>query len=160
MNLRDITCKELILTELKSEIRAEVLREMLNVVAARRGLNSPQVETYLAEILRRHDRSPSGLGRGLAFPNARLEEIERPALAIGLSRRGLDFESRDGKPAHVIFMYLGRSQPPPEERQMLTRLSTSLGGPDHAARFMAATTADDVWEAVLAMDRPEPVAAR
>ncbi len=160
MTIRDIMDKELILADLKSELCTDALRELVELIASRRGLTPLESEQCLFEVLRRHDRFPSGLGRGLAFPNARLTGIEKPLMAIGLSRDGLDFQAPDGRLAHVIFLYLGRAIPPPEERRMLTRLSASLSHSKNAERLMAASTVDELWETVMSLDAPEQAILR
>jgi PTS system fructose-specific IIC component len=160
MRLEDIAAKDLVLLELQSVLRTDAIRELVELISGKRGYSGLVREEYLSEILRRHERAPSGLGHGLAFPNARISNLDKPALAIGLSRRGLNFQARDGRPAHVIFLYLGRSNPPDEEKRMLSCLSRALADPKTADAFMAASTLDEVWKAVLAIDGNQRVGAR
>lgn len=159
MLLRDTTGRDLISAGLRSELPAGALRELLDLAAGRLGLEAQERDAVLAEVLKRNDRIPCGLGRGLAFPNARIAGLAAPTLAIGVSRRGLDFRARDGKPAHVIFLYLGRAEPSDEERQMLSRVSQALADAGTTEALMAASTADEIWEAVLAIDAREKARA-
>jgi len=160
IKLQDIAGKELVIEDLKAELRTDALRELMELVARKRGLSALQKESYLGEILRRHERVPSGLGRGLAFPNARISDLKMPILTVGLSRRGLDFQARDGKPAHVILLYLGCSPPSEDERRMLSRLSLALADPRTAEMLGGCSTADEVWEAIVAIDGQPKVGAR
>lgn len=159
MRLVDITGKDLIDPDLGAALRTDALRALVELLGRQRGYTALQKEEYLAEVLKRHSRVPSGLGRGLAFPNARIANLGQPALAVGLSRKGLDFQARDGKPAHVVLLYLGRAKPPEEERRMLWRLSEALSDPKPAETLVAASTVDDVWKALAAIDAPEKIGA-
>jgi len=159
MRLKDITRRNLVLLELESKLSTDAIRELMDLVSLRMGYARLESESILTNILRRHERAPSGLGKGLAFPNARIPRLDRPALAIGLSKRGLDFLARDGQPAHVIFLYLGRADPPEGERRMLCRLSSSLADPKTAEAFTMASTLEEVWNAILSIDGNERVGA-
>lgn len=48
----------------------------------------------------------TGLGSGLAVPHARLEGLAGPAVGVGISRAGIDFDAPDGRPAHLVFLLL------------------------------------------------------
>jgi PTS system fructose-specific IIC component len=157
MLLRDITTKDLIQDNLRADLRTDALRELIELAGRQRGFTALERESYLAEVLKRHDRTPSGLGRGIAFPSARIEELKEPTLAVGLSRKGLDFQARDGKRAHVILLYLGRLTPSAEEREMLSRLSRALADPGTADLLLAASTANEAWDAIVAIDVREGV---
>lgn len=160
MKLCDITGQDLVIEDLKAGLRTDALREILELVGRKRGLRLLEVETYLAEVLRRHDRIPSGLGRGLAFPNARLSDLKRPILAVGLSRRGLDFQARDGRPAHVVLLYLGRVNPPEDEGRMLGRLSRALSDPGVVELLMGSSSAEEILKALVSIDTQDSVPAR
>jgi mannitol/fructose-specific phosphotransferase system IIA component (Ntr-type) len=46
------------------------------------------------------------VGNGLAIPHARLGDIKRPAIAVGLCPRGMDFDAPDGQPVFVVILVL------------------------------------------------------
>lgn len=152
MKLQDITGPDLIVENLQAERRNDALRELMAVVAARHGGTTSRVEAYLWEVQRRHNLMPSGLGRGLAFPNARIADLPSPVLAIGVSRRGIDFQAADRCAAHVILLYLGRANPPDDERQMLAELSSALRTDGVIDALLQATTAEEVWQSILRID--------
>jgi mannitol/fructose-specific phosphotransferase system IIA component (Ntr-type) len=62
--------------------------------------------TIAAAVLEREELMPTGIGKGMAVPHARLDGLEKPLVAVGLSEAGLDFDAPDGGQAHIIFLIL------------------------------------------------------
>jgi mannitol/fructose-specific phosphotransferase system IIA component (Ntr-type) len=88
---------------LQGKTRPEVIAELVQAGAKAAGLSA---ETILGAVLEREELMPTGIGKGLAVPHARLPGLEKPLVAVGFSEGGLDFESPDGEPAHIIFLIL------------------------------------------------------
>ena len=57
-------------------------------------------------VLARESQGPTGLGDRIAVPHARLDSLDKPVVAVGLSRHGIDFDAPDGLPAQLIFLIL------------------------------------------------------
>ena len=58
----------------------------------------------LDAILNREKQGSTGLGNGIAIPHARTDGVRDVAVALGVSASGMDFDSADGKPCHLIFL--------------------------------------------------------
>ena len=63
-------------------------------------------DTALADILAREGYLSTGLENGLAIPHAKTDGIDKLGMVFGLKREGVNFESLDEKPAHLIFLVL------------------------------------------------------
>ena len=46
----------------------------------------------------------AGIGGGIAMPRARLTDLVRPLVAVGISKSGIHFDAPDGRPVHVVFL--------------------------------------------------------
>jgi mannitol/fructose-specific phosphotransferase system IIA component (Ntr-type) len=55
-------------------------------------------------IIRREELGPTGIGEGVAIPHAWHPALERAVGALAVSRRGLDFESLDRRPVHIVVL--------------------------------------------------------
>ena len=75
-------------------------------------------------------RAPTGLGDEVAIPHAAVEGLERPLLALGRSRGGIDFDAPDGRPARVVFLLLI----PPKAYEEEVRILASIARATHDAR--------------------------
>lgn len=57
-------------------------------------------------VLTREENVVTALGRGFACPHARVSYDEDLVASIGWSPTGIDYGAPDGKPVHIIVMYL------------------------------------------------------
>ena len=87
-------------------------------------------EAILAAVLDREAKGSTGLENGIAIPHARTAGVGDVVCALGISRAGIDFDSVDGKPCHLVFLILA---PPEESTKYLKALSAvALVGRDAA----------------------------
>lgn len=96
---------------------AELARAV--VVGARTPLDA---EAIRASAWAREKLVSSGIGQGVAVPHARLPGLSQPLVAIGRSRRGIDFDSRDGEPARLVVLLVT----PLENAELQLRLLASV----------------------------------
>ena len=57
-------------------------------------------------LLERESLGSTGIGDGLAMPHAKINGIHKCLVSLGISKVGVDFDSMDGKPAHIITLLL------------------------------------------------------
>lgn len=91
------------IAELSSDDPREAIEELSAVAAKAAGLPAEEIA---AAVWRREQMMPTGLGKGVATPHARIPGLKTPVVAVGLSRDGVEFDSPDGEPAQVVFLTL------------------------------------------------------
>ncbi|MBF0290797.1 MAG: cation:proton antiporter [Nitrospinae bacterium] len=91
------------IAELTSDDPREAIVELSAVAARAAGLPA---EAIADAVWRREKMMPTGLGKGVATPHARIPGLKTPVVAVGLSREGVEFDSPDGAPAQVVFLTL------------------------------------------------------
>ncbi len=101
--LRDFLSARGFVAELRAGTREAAIRELARAVAP---VTSVPAEVLASAVLERERIAASGLADGLAMPNARLDEVKQPVVALGLSRHGLDFDAPDGGQAHIVCLVL------------------------------------------------------
>jgi len=103
VTLKEIVSSESFLLNLKSDTKNSVLNEMCEVAAA---LVANAPERLLRLVNERERVVHSGWRSGVAVPSARVDGLLRPVVVIGKSEKGIDFNSRDGRPAKLIVLIL------------------------------------------------------
>jgi len=103
VSLKESVSSELFLSNLTSDTKNGVLREMCDVAAPLVG-NAP--ERFFRLVSERERVTSSGWRFGVAVPYARVDGLSRPIVAIGRTEKGIDFNSRDGRPAKLIVLIL------------------------------------------------------
>jgi len=68
----------------------------------------------------------TGVGGGIAIPHGRCAGVHDCAIAIGVSKNGVDFGSMDGLPVHVIFLLAVQQAPGFPYARLLARVMQFL----------------------------------
>ena len=103
VSLKEIVSSQLFLASLTSDTKNGVLREMCDVAGPLVG-NAP--ERLFRLVSERERVTSSGWRSGVAVPYARVEGLLRPLVVIGKTEKGIDFGSRDGRPARLVVLIL------------------------------------------------------
>ena len=103
LTLKEIVTSELFFTHLVTGSKTGVLLEMCEKAAVLAG-NAP--ERFFRLVSERERVTSSGWRFGIAVPYARVNGLLHPLVAIGKADKGVDFGSRDGRPAKLIVLIL------------------------------------------------------
>lgn len=94
---------------LKSSIKYDVLKELVKILKDSGKIKDSK--TALSDIIKREDLASTGLGEGIAVPHAKTAAVKNLTIAVGLSPKGIDFDSLDNEPSHIFFLLLA----PPDQ---------------------------------------------
>ncbi len=92
------------------------------------------------------------LERGVAFPHARVENLEAPLISFGYSKKGVFFNEGDKYPVKIFFLILVPMKDPILQLQILAQLSSLLSNKTARSRLTAAKTPEEVAEVILAFE--------
>ncbi len=124
MKIFDLLFPETVVEELKAKTKDEVIRELARVVAG----NCEEIAPLeLAKILlERESLGSTGIGEGVAIPHGKYPGIKFLTGALGRSTKGIDFQSMDGKPAHLFFLLVAPENSAGLHLKALARISRLL----------------------------------
>jgi PTS system nitrogen regulatory IIA component len=123
MKILDTLEQGAIIGELNASDKKGVLEELTAPLAPASGVNH---EEMVRVLLERERLGSTGIGGGIAIPHGKLKSIESLLMGFGRSRQGVDFETMDGKPAHIFFLLLAPEDSTGAHLKMLARLSQLL----------------------------------
>ncbi len=83
--------------------RWEAVQELCAAVAKPAGIDA---ETLAKAVWQREQLMPTGLANRVAIPNARIPGLKQAVAALGVSRRGIDFDAPDGQSAQIVCLVL------------------------------------------------------
>lgn len=61
-------------------------------------------DAYVEEVFRREELSTTGIGFGVGIPHGKTDAVKVPSVAFGRSVEGIEWESLDEKPVHMVFL--------------------------------------------------------
>ncbi|MDH3257848.1 MAG: PTS sugar transporter subunit IIA [Deltaproteobacteria bacterium] len=124
MKLFDLLFPETIIEELKAGTKEEVIKELASVVAVSCEEIAPMELSRI--LLERESLGSTGIGEGVAIPHGKYPGIKFLTGALGRSTKGVDFQSMDGKPAHLFFLLVAPENSAGLHLKALARISRLL----------------------------------
>jgi len=126
----------------KDEALAELADVMLGVES---GLDRDEVIRVLKE---REKLGSTGIGDGVAIPHGKLRNLKKLLIAFGRSRQGVDFDSMDGKPAHLFFLLIAPEESVGVHLKTLARISKLLKNPDVRRRLLEVDGSRELYRVI------------
>lgn len=80
----------------------------------------PQRTAVEQAVMRRERIQSTGIGHGVAAAHGQTDGVSEVTIALGISRRGIDYHAVDGQPVKLLFVL---AAPPNRHRDYLTALS-------------------------------------
>lgn len=95
-------------------------------------------------IIEREKIVSTGIGMGAAIPHAKLAAYEDFFIAIGILRKGLDWNSLDGSPVRIIFMIGGPDDKQTEYLQILSKLTQLIKNDQIRKKMLTLNSPEDM----------------
>ena len=135
--------KQEIIADITSNSKASVLSEMVALIGKSGKISD--IKEYENAINTRENILSTGIGLGVAVPHAKTNHVSDFAVALGRTQAGIDFDSIDDKPVHLIFMIAG-----PEEQQkvylkILAKISLIARNEDIKKQIIEAQSIEEIY---------------
>ena len=133
---------EVIVMDLKSETKDELLKEMVMVLA-----NSGKVRNWehvYTDVLDREKIMSTGMDRGIAIPHAKSEGVVSCCVAVGIKKEGVDFGSLDKEPSKIFFLIVSPKKANSPHLQILASISSVVRNKETLAKIYEAKTPEDI----------------
>ena len=128
--------EQLIALDLKATRKEEVFTEMTRLLAAQGKVSDEQ--QFIKDLWAREELDNTGFEEGVALPHAKSAAVSTPAVAIGISRSGIDYGAEDGKPSRLFFMIASPAGGANHHIEVLAELSAKLIEEGFIAKLLAA----------------------
>ncbi len=148
MHLGELTRPDLIFPDLAGSDTPTILRALADRIAAR-GLVKDADDLY-RRLFEREELCSTAIGDGVAIPHCKVDDVDRVALAIGVTRRDVDFGAVDGQPVRLFFLIVSPSDTPAAHLQALAAVSKWLKADNHAARITGLEDAPAIYDLLQA----------
>jgi len=86
----------------------------------------------------------TGVGKGFAIPHGKTNVVKEIVGAFGKIKDGIDYESLDGNPVHLVFLLVGKDNLISTHIKLLSRISRLMNKDDFRHRLTEANTADEI----------------
>ncbi len=149
MKILDNLIKEAILDDLKSQDKKGIIEELVTPTARLLSINHKDI---VRVILEREKLGSTGIGSGIGIPHGKLKGIDSLILGFGLSRKGVNFDSLDGQPAHIFFLLISPENSAGLHLKLLAQLSKILKVNSFREKLLTASNSDEIYDIIRNVD--------
>lgn len=144
-NITQVLKPNLVIFNLNASSKDEVLTEMAQKLS-QEGIVANEM-SFIETLKEREAISTTGVGDGIAIPHGRSSVVSESVVVFGRSDTGIDFDSMDGKPAHLFFMIATPENSGDDHLSILSTLSGLLMKSEVQEAIRTASTYDELVEA-------------
>lgn len=148
MRMLQLVSESAIVPRLKATQRDEVIIELVDALVSSGAAPAKLRDELVKSVLERERRGSTGFGRGVAVPHVKHLSVKNMAAAIGLSERGVDFNSLDKQPVFSVFLLLSPEDRPEEHLQAMEVIFKNLSK-DTFRRFLRQAASVDEIKTLL-----------
>ncbi|MCX7127129.1 fructose-specific PTS transporter subunit EIIC [Aeromonas sp.] len=148
--------EHLINLDLKATRKEEVFTEMARLLASQGRVSDEQA--FIKDLWAREELGNTGFEEGVALPHAKSAAVSNPAVAIGISRNGIEYGAEDGKPSHLFFMIASPDGGANHHIEVLAELSGKLIEEGFIAKLLAAKSPAEALALLLAKKEEQSAA--
>jgi len=142
MKISEVLNSRLIKVNVQSEEKEELFEEMLQLFVSS-GLIKNR-DAALRALLEREAKMSTGIAKWLALPHGKIQEACGLLMALGTSQAGIEYDSLDGEPVHVILMVFSEIGNPGPHIEALAEISRMFLAAGFTAKIRDAKSADEI----------------
>lgn len=150
MVLDKIFSKETVIVNLESTEKDELFEELVEKIHS----VCPEMNrTEALECLNdRESKMTTGIIHSVAIPHALIPSMKGTVGVIGLTKDGIDYDSLDKAPVHVVFMLIGAMGETEHHIQVLKQLAGVLQTPNFVEKILSCNSASEVYNLICSTE--------
>ena len=141
---------ELIISDLKAQSKEGVLAELAQQITGH--FSGMKAEEMLEVLLERERLGSTGIGEGFAIPHGKMKNIKRMIISFGRSRRGIPFDSMDGKEAYYFFVLIAPEDSAGLHLKALAKISRFLKNSSFKESLSRAADREELQKVIQEQD--------
>ncbi len=142
--LKETLTLDLVTTDLPGRTKSEVIRALLELVCRSGKVRDPAAA--LQAVLAHEAGMSTGMEHGIAIPHAKTDAVEGLVACVGITRRKINFESLDRRPARIFIMTLSPQGAGGPHVQFLADISRILKDAAVRKRLLKARSNEELLE--------------
>lgn len=126
MKISDFLSTKAVSADLKSDNKTDVIAELVDLLIRSGSVDKKHRKKVLEILMAREALGSTAIGQGIAIPHGKYESIKKLVGCLGISNKGIDFDSLDGEPAYIFFLLVAPVDSAGPHLKALARISRLL----------------------------------
>ncbi|MBN2771589.1 MAG: PTS sugar transporter subunit IIA [Spirochaetes bacterium] len=145
--LIEFLSEEFINPNIKAHTKDQAIEEMVDFFIKSHKGSRKFKDDILKSVMERENDMSTGIGKGIAIPHGVVKSGPIIWGAMGISREGVEFDSLDGKPVHLIVLIVTPKKHKADMHlSVLSEISKMLSNDEIKDKLFRCRTADQVCE--------------
>ncbi len=126
MKISDFLCPKAISADLKATAKKDVIEELVSLLINAGVIEKKNKNKVIEVLMAREALGSTAIGQGIAIPHAKCDCVSELTASIGISKKGINFDSLDGEPAYIFFLLVAPMDSAGPHLKALARISRLL----------------------------------
>ena len=126
MNIGDFLEKKAISADLTAQDKPSVIEELVNLLIKANAVDKKHKKKILEVLMAREALGSTAIGQGIAIPHGKCDCVKKLVGCLGISKKGINFDSLDGEPAYIFFLLVAPVDSAGLHLKALARISRLL----------------------------------
>lgn len=126
MKISDFLYAKAVTADLQSTTKKEVIEELVDILIVSGAIDKKIKARLIETLMAREALGSTAIGQGIAIPHGKCENVVKLTAALGISKKGIDFDSLDGDPAYIFFLLVAPIDSAGPHLKALARISRLL----------------------------------
>lgn len=147
MKLSDVLTKERIIINLNGRDKYDVLGKLVNI--ARTSDKVINEADLLKKVIEREKIKSTGIGGGIGIPHAQTTGVTDTIACLGTSGQGIEFNSLDDKPVHLVFLIATKERTNSTYLGLLSRIARLFIDESFKQRIIKSASPEEIMNLIL-----------
>lgn len=146
MKITEFLDKAGIKIDLQATEKEDALKEMVDVLANVKDIGDKK--SIVKSLIERENLGSTGIGQGIAIPHGKTDRVTELVATLGISRKGVNFESLDGELVYIFFLLVAPKESAGPHLKALAQISRLLRDSYFCELLRRCKTSDEVYELI------------
>ncbi len=152
LKLSQLLDEAAVLLDLDGRDKWQAIEALTDRLVAARCVRAEHRAPVLAAVLAREKSMSTGMENGIAIPHTSVAEVAKPAVALGVSRAGIDFQAIDGRPTHLVILLVNPAQQTKDHIRTLAEIARLLSSAELRSALVRAGDAGEILQTIRAAE--------
>jgi nitrogen PTS system EIIA component len=133
--------------DIQSSDKDRLFEELVNFISVSE--KNIDKKIILDSLWEREKKMTTGIAPNIAIPHANIKNLGKTIGALAISKNGINYDSLDKKPVHLVMMLIGDENDSATHLNILKNIAMLLNIPDFYSKIISAGTPEEANEMIL-----------
>jgi nitrogen PTS system EIIA component len=152
VKLSEVLAEPAVLLDLDGRDKWQAIGELSDCLVVTGQVPPEHRDAVHGALVAREKSMSTGMENGIAIPHTSVPQVEHAAVALGISRTGIDFQAIDGRPTHLVILLVNPANQTKAHIRTLAEIARLLSSGELRSALVRSETAAHVLSTIRAAE--------